>query len=200
MGCWWRSRGNVPEYALCSDGAIQTPTTRPVYSSTPAAHPSIVLSRRRKSALQAAVPEEGAARDAEITWTLFEADSAMLDTVVSHWDKKAKAAAAPRNAAVAVDRAGLRSTHSRFLQRRCSWRKASREICADENFERGQPFGADLVHGWASVTRGGASRPPIRRLACRWLCGSWRSVLRGRSSGSRTSHPRTPAGRSRRYP
>src|SRR5215470_5024722 len=47
--------------------------------------------------------------------------------------------------------------------------------------------------------RGGAGRGTTSR-GGRWPCGSWRSARRGRSSGSRTSHPRTPAGRSHRSP
>lgn len=57
----------------------------------------------------------------------------------------------------------------------------------------------------AGIDAQGESRPRtdtrrITRPACRWLYGSWQSAPRGRSSGSRTSRPRTSAGRSRRYP
>ena len=51
----------------------------------------------------------------------------------------------------------------------------------------------------AGIDAQGESRPRadtrrITRSACRWLYGSWRSARRGRSSGSRTSRPRSRQG------
>ena len=46
------------------------------------------LSQRRKRSFYAGMPKEGDADDAEIFWAHVEADWAMMDAVVSHWDKK----------------------------------------------------------------------------------------------------------------
>ena len=48
------------------------------------------LSRRRKVVLQASVPEAGTADEDEIAWALVEADWAMMDAVMAHWDQKVR--------------------------------------------------------------------------------------------------------------
>jgi hypothetical protein len=50
------------------------------------------LSQRRKRVLQAAVPKDGYADDVETFWASVHADWAMMDAVVSHWDRKSAAA------------------------------------------------------------------------------------------------------------
>jgi hypothetical protein len=47
------------------------------------------LPERRKRAIQARVPGEGSADESEILSALIEADWAMMDAVVDHWDRKA---------------------------------------------------------------------------------------------------------------
>jgi hypothetical protein len=46
------------------------------------------LSLRRKRALQVGVPRDGEADDSEIFWAEVHADGAMMDAVVSHWDRR----------------------------------------------------------------------------------------------------------------
>lgn len=48
------------------------------------------LSRRRKLVFQASVPEAGTADEDEIAWALVEADWAMMDAVMAHWDQKVR--------------------------------------------------------------------------------------------------------------
>jgi hypothetical protein len=67
------------------------------------------LPERRKRVLHARVPAEGTANESEIFWALIEADWAMMDAVVAHWDRRA--AAILHQIAPSPSRPGRRPSH-----------------------------------------------------------------------------------------
>jgi len=71
------------------------------------------LGEKRKRVLRARVPEEGTADESEIFWALIEADWAMMDAVVAHWDKRVTSVLSRVARAAAKSRGGTKGSRRR---------------------------------------------------------------------------------------